>query len=89
MYEVRQGLGKQISLRAREFALARMVDGSHPCCRTCMGINVTSGLWQQSRFSSYFNTYKKRDRKQGEGVGHAFEELCCLFLNARKNLVTF
>lgn len=80
MYKVRRGAGKNISSCARKFAPEWMVDGSHPRAHPCMGINVTSGLWQPSRFNLYFNIYKQRNKKQGVGVGHAFEGLCHILL---------
>lgn len=88
VYEVRQGVGKQISLCAREFVPAQMVNGSYSCSHPCTGISMTSGLWQQLRFSSYFNIYKQRSKKQGGGVGHAFEEPCLPFLNVRNNFLS-
>lgn len=68
------------------------VDGSHRCSHPCVRINETFRLWQQSRFSSSFNIYKQRYRKQGVGVvrvEHAFEDLWYVFLDVRKNLVIF
>lgn len=64
MYKVRWGVGKQIFLCGREFAPVRMVDGSHPCSHPCMGISVISGLWQQSRFNSYFNILNRGIRSK-------------------------
>lgn len=65
------------------------VDGTHPSSNPCMGINVTSGLWQQSLFGLYFPLPVLPIHMSIRVIGYACEGPCCLFLSVRKSLVTF